>query len=127
LSYARATGRRSRRQSSSRSVPAHARDSTIPGSPGSYTQVYGFGSAFGKATAPLPQLASVAGLGWLGHFIAIGITCSMFACTLACLTAGLADAAVRCPRRPAAQSAHAHFEAHSRARIAIFAVAARSP
>ncbi len=28
------------------------------------------------------------GLGWLGHFIAFGITCSMFACTLACLTAG---------------------------------------
>jgi amino acid transporter len=53
-----------------------------------YTQVYGFGAGFGKATAPLPQLASVAGLGWLGHFIAIGITCSMFACSLACLTAG---------------------------------------
>jgi amino acid transporter len=27
-------------------------------------------------------------LGWLGHFIAFGITCSMFACALACLTAG---------------------------------------
>jgi amino acid transporter len=54
-----------------------------------YTQVYGFGdAAFGKATAPLPQLASVVGLGWLGHFIAFGITCSMFACALACLTAG---------------------------------------
>jgi amino acid transporter len=54
-----------------------------------YTQVYGFGdTAFGKASAPLPQLASVVGLGWLGHFIAIGITCSMFACALACLTAG---------------------------------------
>jgi amino acid transporter len=54
-----------------------------------YTQVYGFGdAAFGKATAPLPQLASVVGLGWLGHFIAAGITCSMFACSLACLTAG---------------------------------------
>jgi amino acid transporter len=54
-----------------------------------YAQVYGFGgAAFGKATAPLPQLAGVVGLGWLGHFIAIGITCSMFACALACLTAG---------------------------------------
>ena len=53
----------------------------------SYAQVYGFGAGFGKATAPLPQLASVVGLGWLGHFIAIGITCSMFACSLACLTA----------------------------------------
>ena len=55
----------------------------------SYAQVYGFGdAAFGKATAPLPQLASAVNLGWLGHFIAFGITCSMFACTLACLTAG---------------------------------------
>jgi amino acid transporter len=54
-----------------------------------YAQIYGFGDAgFGKATAPLPQLASVVGLGELGHFIAIGITCSMFACALACLTAG---------------------------------------
>ena len=54
-----------------------------------YAQIYGFGAAgFGKATAPLPQLASVVGLGELGHFIAIGITCSMFACALACLTAG---------------------------------------
>jgi amino acid transporter len=54
-----------------------------------YTQVYGFGdAAFAKASAPLPQLASVVGLGWLGHFIAAGITCSMFACSLACLTAG---------------------------------------
>jgi amino acid transporter len=55
----------------------------------SYAQVYGFGAAaFGKVSAPLPQLAGVVGLGWLGHFIAFGITCSMFACTLACLTAG---------------------------------------
>src|SRR5580692_3680100 len=55
----------------------------------SYAQIYGFGDdAFGKASAPLPQLASVVGLGELGHFIAIGITCSMFACALACLTAG---------------------------------------
>jgi amino acid transporter len=54
-----------------------------------YAQVYGFGdAAFAKASAPLPQLASVVGLGWLGHFLAIGITCSMFACALACLTAG---------------------------------------
>jgi amino acid transporter len=54
-----------------------------------YAQVAGFGdAAFAKASAPLPQLASVVGLGWLGHFLAIGITCSMFACALACLTAG---------------------------------------
>jgi len=54
-----------------------------------YAQIYGFGdAAFTKASAPLPELASVVGLGELGHFIAIGITCSMFACALACLTAG---------------------------------------
>ena len=54
-----------------------------------YAQLYGFGAAaFGKTSAPMPQLASVVGLGWLGHVIAIGITCSMFACALACLTAG---------------------------------------
>src|ERR1700734_888798 len=54
-----------------------------------YTQVYGFGdAAFGNAPPPLKQLASRVDLGWLGHFIAIGITCSMFACSLACLTAG---------------------------------------
>ena len=55
----------------------------------SYAQLYGFGSArFAKASAPLAQLSGVVGLRWLGHFIAFGITCSMFACTLACLTAG---------------------------------------
>jgi amino acid transporter len=54
----------------------------------SYAQVYGFGAGFAKTSAPMTQLASVVGLGWLGHFIAIGITCSMFACALACLTAG---------------------------------------
>jgi amino acid transporter len=54
-----------------------------------YAQLYGFGDAgFGKASAPLPQLASKVGLGPLSHFIAIGITFSMFACALACLTAG---------------------------------------
>ena len=53
-----------------------------------YAQLYGFGAAaFGKTTAPLPQLASHVGLSFLGHFIAIGITASMFACALACLTA----------------------------------------
>jgi amino acid transporter len=55
----------------------------------SYTQLYGFGPAgLAKASAPLPQLADKVGLGLLGHFIAIGITFSMFACALACLTAG---------------------------------------
>jgi amino acid transporter len=55
----------------------------------SYAQLYGFGAAgFAKASAPLPQLADRVGLGPLSHFIAIGITFSMFACTLACLNAG---------------------------------------
>ena len=55
----------------------------------SYAQLYGFGAAgFAKASAPLPQLADRVGLGPLSHFIAIGITFSMFACALACLNAG---------------------------------------
>jgi amino acid transporter len=55
----------------------------------SYAQLYGFGAAaFGKTSAPLPQLADHVGLGPLSHFIAIGITFSMFACSLACLNAG---------------------------------------
>ena len=55
----------------------------------SYAQLYGFGAAgFAKASAPLPQLANRVGLGPLSHFIAIGITFSMFACALACLNAG---------------------------------------
>jgi amino acid transporter len=55
----------------------------------SYAQLYGFGAAgFGRASAPLPQLADRVGLGPLSHFIAIGVTFSMFACTLACLNAG---------------------------------------
>ncbi len=55
----------------------------------SYAQLAGFGgAAFGKASAPLPELANRVGLGPLSHFIAIGITFSMFACALACLNAG---------------------------------------
>src|SRR5581483_8279645 len=55
----------------------------------SYAQLYGFGAGpYAKASAPLPQLADRVGLGVLSHFIAIGITFSMFACALACLTAG---------------------------------------
>jgi amino acid transporter len=55
----------------------------------SYAQLDGFGAAgFAKASAPLPQLADKIGLGTLSHFIAIGITFSMFACALACLNAG---------------------------------------
>jgi amino acid transporter len=55
----------------------------------SYAQLAGFGAAgFAKASAPLPELADRVGLGPLSHFIAIGITFSMFACALACLNAG---------------------------------------
>ncbi|HEU5387897.1 MAG TPA: APC family permease [Streptosporangiaceae bacterium] len=55
----------------------------------SYAQLYGFGAGpYAKASAPLPELADRVGLGTLSHFIAIGITFSMFACALACLTAG---------------------------------------
>ena len=55
----------------------------------SYAQLYGFGAGpYAKASAPLPELADRVGLGPLSHFIAIGITFSMFACALACLTAG---------------------------------------
>jgi len=55
----------------------------------SYAQLYGFGAGpYAKASAPLPELADRVGLGALSHFIAIGITFSMFACALACLTAG---------------------------------------
>jgi len=55
----------------------------------SYAQLYGFGAGpYAKSSAPLPELADRVGLGTLSHFIAIGITFSMFACALACLTAG---------------------------------------
>lgn len=56
----------------------------------SYTQVYGFqgtSPGFAKATAPLPQLAQMVGLRPLAPIIALGITCSVFACTLACINA----------------------------------------
>lgn len=56
----------------------------------SYTQVYGFQGTtpgFAKATAPMPQLAQMVGLRPLAPIIALGITCSVFACTLACINA----------------------------------------
>jgi amino acid transporter len=56
----------------------------------SYSQVYGFQGTkpgFAAATAPLPQLAQMAGLHALAPVIALGITCSVFACTLACINA----------------------------------------
>ncbi|MGH7919913.1 MAG: APC family permease [Candidatus Dormibacteraceae bacterium] len=57
----------------------------------SYTQVYGFQGTkpgFAAATAPMPQLAQMVGLGPLAPIIDLGIVCSMFACTLACVNAG---------------------------------------
>jgi len=41
----------------------------------------------GESTAPMSALASLAGVGRLGAFIDFGALVSMFACTLACLTA----------------------------------------
>ncbi|MBO0701880.1 MAG: APC family permease [Candidatus Dormibacteraeota bacterium] len=56
----------------------------------SYSQVYGFAGTkpgFAAATAPLPQLAQIVGLRPLAPIISLGIVCSMFACTLACINA----------------------------------------
>jgi amino acid transporter len=55
-----------------------------------YTQVYGFSgteSGFAKSTAPLPDLADVVHLPVLAPIVDLGIVCSMFACTLACVNA----------------------------------------
>ncbi|WP_158793023.1 APC family permease [Granulicella sp. L60] len=41
----------------------------------------------GQSTAPMRVLASLAGVGILGPFIDLGALVSMFACTLACITA----------------------------------------
>jgi len=45
------------------------------------------GKNLGEATAPMSDLASLAGVGVLGRFIDFGALVSMFACVLACLTA----------------------------------------
>jgi len=55
-----------------------------------YTQVYGFSGTepgFAKSTAPLPDLADVVHLPVLAPIVDLGIVCSMFACTLACINA----------------------------------------
>ncbi|MFZ0215546.1 MAG: APC family permease, partial [Candidatus Dormiibacterota bacterium] len=57
----------------------------------SYTQVFGFqgtSPGFAKSAAPMPDLAQIIGLGPLAPIIDLGIICSMFACTLACINAG---------------------------------------
>jgi hypothetical protein len=55
-----------------------------------YTQVYGFSGTepgFAKSTAPLPELADIVHLPVLAPIVGLGIVCSMFACTLACINA----------------------------------------
>src|SRR4029077_3511603 len=57
----------------------------------SYSQIYGFGNVKGgilASTAPLPDLATDTGIGFFAYILDIGIVCSMFACTLACIHAG---------------------------------------
>jgi amino acid transporter len=56
----------------------------------SYLETLGMhtlGQNLGESTAPLRALAGLAGVGVLGGFIDFGALVSMFACTLACLTA----------------------------------------
>src|SRR5262245_14713560 len=56
----------------------------------SYSQTLGFqptNGGYAKSTAPMPDLANLIGLGWLSIVIDIGITISVFACTLACINA----------------------------------------
>jgi amino acid transporter len=55
-----------------------------------YTEVLGFhmvGQDLGASQAPMQTLAGVAGAPLLGRLINIGVLVSLFACTLACLTA----------------------------------------
>jgi len=57
----------------------------------SYSQIYGFQDVKGgilASTAPLPDLATSTGIGFFAYILDIGIVCSMFACTLACINAG---------------------------------------
>jgi amino acid transporter len=56
----------------------------------SYSEVFGFqgtSPGFGKSSAPLPDLARLAHLGFLAPVLDIGIAASGFACTLACVNA----------------------------------------
>lgn len=56
----------------------------------SYSQTLGFqptNGGYAKSSAPMPDLAVLLGLGWLAIIIDIGISISMFACTLACINA----------------------------------------
>ena len=81
-----------------------------------YAQIYGFGdAAFGKATAPLPQLAVRRRPRRARplhrdrhHLLDVRLRAGL-------PDRGLADAAVPRARRPAAQGLHAHLQAHPRA------------
>jgi amino acid transporter len=56
----------------------------------SYSQTLGFqptNGGYAKSSAPMPDLAVLIGLPWLAIIIDIGITVSVFACTLACINA----------------------------------------
>jgi amino acid transporter len=56
----------------------------------SYSQTLGYqptNGGYAKSSAPMPDLANLIGLGWLSIVIDIGITISVFACTLACINA----------------------------------------
>ena len=56
----------------------------------SYVEVLGFAplpGAMHESAAPLDDLATAAGVGFLGVAISVGAAVSMFACTLACITA----------------------------------------
>ncbi|TMC08292.1 MAG: APC family permease [Chloroflexi bacterium] len=56
----------------------------------SYSQTLGFqptNGGYAKSSAPMPDLANLIGFGWLSYIIDIGITISVFACTLACINA----------------------------------------
>ena len=56
----------------------------------SYVEVLGFAAlprAMHESAAPLDDLATAAGVGFLGVAISVGAAVSMFACTLACITA----------------------------------------
>jgi amino acid transporter len=57
----------------------------------SYSQIYGFQDVKGGilgSSAPLPDLATHTGIGFFAYILDLGIVCSMFACTLACINAG---------------------------------------
>lgn len=56
-----------------------------------YSTVFGFQhvkGGLGAQAAPLPALAGVVGLAWLGHVVSLAIAASTFGGTIACLNAG---------------------------------------